>query len=267
MKMEVFDDAESVAREAAEIIAADARAASLPAAAMSWLSAAATTPWVMLRVLAREESLGQGVHLFQVDERVAPAGIPDRNLTHLHESLLQHAPLLPEQIHAMPVESLDLAGRSQAVRPDPEEDQPDRRRCSTLFTSVLVPTAIRPRWCRETRYWRLWTRMSRRTGAYQGRRRMTLTYPMLNRARRVLWVVTGSEKVDMLVACATATCRFRPDGFAANRPWCWRTARQQDSWRLSTSEVDNMRVGIATDHGGFSLKEELVAHPVRQGMR
>jgi 6-phosphogluconolactonase/glucosamine-6-phosphate isomerase/deaminase len=36
------------------------------------------------------------------------------------------------------------------------------------------------------------------TGVYQGRRRMTLTYPALNRAQRVLWVVTGSEKAEML---------------------------------------------------------------------
>ena len=36
------------------------------------------------------------------------------------------------------------------------------------------------------------------TGVYQGRRRMTLTYPILNRSRRVLWLVTGSEKVGML---------------------------------------------------------------------
>ncbi len=32
-------------------------------------------------------------------------------------------------------------------------------------------------------------------GVYQGRRRMTLTYPALDRARRVLWLVTGSEKI------------------------------------------------------------------------
>jgi 6-phosphogluconolactonase/glucosamine-6-phosphate isomerase/deaminase len=32
-------------------------------------------------------------------------GDPDRNLTHLRENLLTHAPLHPEQIHAMPVES------------------------------------------------------------------------------------------------------------------------------------------------------------------
>jgi len=36
------------------------------------------------------------------------------------------------------------------------------------------------------------------TGIYNGRRRMTLTYPILNRSRRVLWLVTGSEKAPML---------------------------------------------------------------------
>ncbi len=44
----------------------------------------------------------------QADERVAPAGNSDRNLTHLKESLIKHAPILPEQIHAMPVEEDDL---------------------------------------------------------------------------------------------------------------------------------------------------------------
>jgi 6-phosphogluconolactonase len=37
------------------------------------------------------------------------------------------------------------------------------------------------------------------TGFYQDRRRMTLTFPMLNRSRRILWVVTGAEKAAMLV--------------------------------------------------------------------
>jgi 6-phosphogluconolactonase/glucosamine-6-phosphate isomerase/deaminase len=36
------------------------------------------------------------------------------------------------------------------------------------------------------------------TGAYQGRRRMTLTYPALDRARSVLWLVTGADKTEML---------------------------------------------------------------------
>ena len=62
----------------------------------------------MLRALAREDVPWKNVHLVQVDERVAPAGDPDRNLAHLRESLLEHAPFPQEQIYAMPVEATDL---------------------------------------------------------------------------------------------------------------------------------------------------------------
>jgi 6-phosphogluconolactonase len=48
------------------------------------------------------------VHLFQVDERVAPAGDPDRNLTHIRDSLLAHAALPAANVHAMNVEAKDL---------------------------------------------------------------------------------------------------------------------------------------------------------------
>jgi len=44
-----------------------------------------------------------------VDERIAPPGHPDRNLTHLSERLLAHA-LDPSRLHAMP------AGRVRADR-------------------------------------------------------------------------------------------------------------------------------------------------------
>src|SRR5207244_8855472 len=66
------------------------------------------TPWVMLRALGTADIPWPAVHVVQVDERVAPAGNRDRNLTHLRESLLDHAPLAAEQIHDMPVESPDL---------------------------------------------------------------------------------------------------------------------------------------------------------------
>src|SRR5208337_884442 len=103
MTLEVFDDADSVARAAAAI-AADSRAAMAARGRFTLAVSGGHTPWIMLRALAGEDVSWAGVHVFQIDERVAPAGDPDRNLTHLHESLLQHAPLRPEQIHAMPVE-------------------------------------------------------------------------------------------------------------------------------------------------------------------
>src|SRR5215831_13148872 len=108
MKLEVFDDPDPVAQAAAATIAADARAAMAARGRFTFAVSGGHTPWIMLRALAGQAMPWAGVHVFQVDERVAPDGHPDRNLTHLRESLLQHAPLRPEQIHAMPVESPDL---------------------------------------------------------------------------------------------------------------------------------------------------------------
>ncbi len=108
MRIEVLADADAVAREAAAIIATDARAAVAERGRFVMAVSGGRTPWLMLRALASENVPWEGMHLVQVDERVAPAGDPDRNLTHVQESLLEHAPLRPEQIYAMPVESPDL---------------------------------------------------------------------------------------------------------------------------------------------------------------
>ena len=118
MKIEVLADADAVARAAAATIAADARAAVAARGRFLMAVSGGHTPWVMLRELANEHVPWKDVHVFQVDERIAPAGDPDRNLTHLRASLLEHAPLPPEQIHAMPVEMPDLGGGGEAVRPD-----------------------------------------------------------------------------------------------------------------------------------------------------
>src|SRR6266404_8529005 len=104
MKVEVLEDADSVARAAAATIAADARAVIAARGRFALAVSGGHTPWVMLRALAEEEVPWANVHLAQVDERVAPPGHADRNLTHLHESLLERAPLPPDQLYAMPVE-------------------------------------------------------------------------------------------------------------------------------------------------------------------
>jgi 6-phosphogluconolactonase len=197
MKVEVLKDADSVAQAAAAIIAADARAAIAARGRFTLAVSGGHTPWIMLRALAEEDLAWAGVHVFQVDERVALAGDPDRNLTHLRESLLQHAPLRPEQIHAMPVEEADLqaaaiqyalALREVAGSP-PVLDLAHLGLGPDGHTASLVPgDAVLDVTDRDVAL----------TGVYQGRRRMTLTYPTINRARRVLWVVTGSEKVEML---------------------------------------------------------------------
>lgn len=197
MKVEIFDDADSVARAAAAAIAADAREAIATRGRFGFAVSGGHTPWVMLRALAGEEIPWASVHVYQVDERVAPAGHPDRNLTHLQESLLQHAPLPPEHIHAMLVEAADLdaAAAQYAVALQEIGGTPPVLDLVHLglgpdgHTASLVP---------GDPVLGVTDKDVAMTGVYQGRRRMTLTYPMLNRARRVLWVVTGSEKVEML---------------------------------------------------------------------
>src|SRR5262249_28839422 len=120
MKIEVFANADEVARQAAIFMAAEARAAVAARGRFVVAVSGGHTPWQMLRDLADQDVPWQNVHVVQIDERIAPADHPDRNLTHLRESLLARAPLKPEQIHAMPVNDPDLeaaAGRyAQTLR-------------------------------------------------------------------------------------------------------------------------------------------------------
>src|SRR6266478_6905132 len=95
MKMEILADADAVAHKAAAVIAAEARAAVAARGRFVMAVSGGHTPWQMLRAMAAEDVPWKAVHVAQVDERVAPVNDPDRNLAHLRESLLAHAPLSP----------------------------------------------------------------------------------------------------------------------------------------------------------------------------
>jgi len=198
VKIEVYPDDEGVARRAAAIIADAARAAAASRGRFVMAVSGGHTPWLMLRALAGDALPWSEVHVLQVDERVAPAGDPDRNLTHLRDRLLDRAPLAPDHVHPMPVEAADLDraaeqyGRTlQAVAGSPPVlDLVHLGLGADGHTASLVPgdpvldvadadVAV--------------------TRPYQGRRRMTLTFPIINRSRLILWLVTGGEKAQALV--------------------------------------------------------------------
>jgi 6-phosphogluconolactonase len=197
MELEVLADADAVAARGAAVIAADARAAVAARGRFTLAMSGGRTPWAMLRLLAGEDVPWASVHLFQVDERVAPAGDADRNFTHLGESLLDRVPLRPEQVHAMPVEFPDLrvaatryAATLAAVAGAPPALDlvhlglgPDGHTASLVPDDPVLDVAGAD---------------VAVTGVYQGRLRMTLTYATLDRARRILWLVTGGEKAAML---------------------------------------------------------------------
>jgi 6-phosphogluconolactonase len=197
VRIEALADADAVARAGAAFTAGEARAAVAARGRFVMAVSGGNTPWKMLRALADQQLPWAHVHIVQVDERVAPAGHPDRNLTHLRASLLAQCPLRPEQVHAMPVEATDLewARGRYAASLEQIAGAPAVLDLAHLglgldgHTASLVPgdpvldvtdadVAL--------------------TGFYQGRRRMTLTYPMLDRSRRIVWLVTGREKAEML---------------------------------------------------------------------
>jgi 6-phosphogluconolactonase len=196
MNIEVLEDAAAVAQRAASIIAEEAWGAIAARGLFVMAVSGGHTPWIMLRDLAAMGIPWRAIHIVQVDERVAPAGDADRNLTHLRESLLTHAPLPPDQVYAMPVESTDLeraakdyAETLRRVAGDPPVlDLVHLGLGPDGHTASLVPgdPVLHVDDADVALSW-----------PYQGRRRMTLTYPILNRARKILWVVTGSEKAEM----------------------------------------------------------------------
>jgi 6-phosphogluconolactonase len=196
MKIEVLADSGSVAERAASIIADYAREAIASRGSFIMAVSGGHTPWIMLRRLASAQIPWRAVHIVQVDERVAPAGHTDRNLTHLRESLAD-SPLPPDQLYAMPVESPELEAAAgfysatlrQIAGEAPIIDLVHLGLGPDGHTASLVPGD--PVLDVDNADVAL-------SGPYQGRRRMTLTYPILNRARRILWVVTGDEKAGMV---------------------------------------------------------------------
>lgn len=197
MKIEVLPTAEDVARRAAALIAEEARTAASERGCFLFAASGGATPRRMLTLLAGEDVPWPLVHLFQVDERVVGAADPARNLAPWRAALVGGARLAADHLHAMPVEEADLAAAAASYAATlrrfagapPVLDLAHLGLGVDGHTASLVPgdpalevvefdVAV--------------------TARYQGHVRMTLTFPLLERARRVLWVVTGAEKREIL---------------------------------------------------------------------
>ncbi|MDP9330204.1 MAG: 6-phosphogluconolactonase [Actinomycetota bacterium] len=194
VRIEVVEDAVAVARRGAVEIAAVARASVAARNECAIAVSGGRTPWAMFDALAGEDVPWQAVDIWQVDERVVPRGSEDRSITHLEVVL--PAPGIAT-LHAMPVDGVDpldenrleaAADRYAATLPG-SFDLIHLGLGEDGHTASLVPRdpvcAVRDRDVAVT-------------GFFRGTRRMTLTYPVLDRAKRVLWIVDGATKADAL---------------------------------------------------------------------
>lgn len=197
MALEIRADEEAAARAAARWIATEARSAVERRGRFALAVSGGSTPWRMLRALAAEAMPWSSVHVFQVDERIAPAGHADRNLTRLRAAL-EETPLPPDQLHPMPVEEPDpdAAARvyeerlRQVLGTPPRLDLVHLGLGTDGHTASLLPG--------DPVMDRVDVSVAVTRTALEGRRRMTLTVPALARARRLLWLVTGKSKAPML---------------------------------------------------------------------
>jgi 6-phosphogluconolactonase len=176
-------DASSLAKRGAVFVAALARATVADRGRFSWAVSGGRTPWAMFAELAHEDVPWGSMEIFQVDERVAPEGDPDRNLTHLRQSLGS----APAKVTPMPVNDPDVESAAAAYA----GALPARFDLVHLglgpdgHTASLVP---------GDPVLEVTDRLVALTAPYQGHPRMTLTYPALSRADEILWLISGEDK-------------------------------------------------------------------------
>jgi len=196
VELEVVADEKAAARRGAELIAAAGRAAVEERGAFSFAMSGGRTPWAMLATLGDVEEMPWGeTELFQVDERIASPGSDERNLTHLVLGLsIEHQ----ASLRPMPVTQRDLEAAAREYESQLPETfdlvhlglGPDGHTASLVPDDPVLDVTD--------------SRVALTGGDYQGHRRMTLTYPAIDAARRILWLVTGVEKREALAKLLAA---------------------------------------------------------------
>ena len=187
--LQVLDDADAVARRGAELIAEAARDAVAVHGDFAMAASGGHTPWAMYGQIEEQDVPWARTQIFQVDERIAPAGSDERNLTHLIAALSIGA---QGSLRPMPVENDDPdAAADRYAESLPEAFElvhlglgPDGHTASLVPDDPVLEATDR--------------RVAVTGREYQGVKRMTLTYPELNRAKRLLWIVTGESKREPL---------------------------------------------------------------------
>jgi 6-phosphogluconolactonase len=197
LQLHVGEDAAAVAEQAAQWIARQVRQTVQRDSRCVLALSGGTTPQAMFAALADADVPWNAVHVVQVDERLAPLGDESRNLTHLQHDLLDRIPLPRKQVYRMPAEADDpvAAARRYTKTLEALAGSPPVFDIVHLglgddgHTASLVPgdpvLEVRDEEVAVTAF-------------YKGRRRMTLTYPALDRARHRLWLVSGAGKSAML---------------------------------------------------------------------
>ncbi len=199
----VFDSPELVAEAAAQRFIKFAQESITRRGRFSVALAGGNTPRRVYELLASERFKGRvewpKVHLFFGDERCVPPDHPDSNYRMANEALITHVPIPPANVHRMAGEgepSVSAALYETQMRQFfgnvtwPSFDLVFLGLGKDGHTASLFPKTKalteEDRWVTAN-----WVESL-------GVHRLTLTIPVLNHARRIIFLVTGSDKAKTL---------------------------------------------------------------------
>ena len=240
----IYPDLDTISREAANYTVRVAREAIATHGMFSFAFSGGTTPGKMYGLLASDPYRTQidwsVVHFFWSDERCTPPDDPQSNYHLAQEVLLSKLELRPEQIHRMPAERLD---REQAAAEYAAEmrrvlggdgipsfdliqlgmgpeahtaslfpHQPSLREQERLVMPVSVPKPPPDR--------------------------LTFTPPLLQAARNILFLATGTDKAEALHAVLEGP--YEPDEYPAQ--FIAREAKGNVAWILDAAIAKNIHV-------------------------
>jgi 6-phosphogluconolactonase len=194
--VEILPDGAALAERAADLVAEELAKAVAARGRGTLAVSGGSTPASFLAALAERAVPWEAVHVFQVDERVAPDGHPDRNLTALRAALLDRVPIPPANVHAMPVEEPDLERASAAYA--------EEMRAVTRGDGSIDVVHLGLGDDGHTASWPPGDPVVDATddvavvGPFNGRLRLTLTPAAVNRAGRIVWLIAGADKAPVV---------------------------------------------------------------------
>ena len=194
--MEILPDPSALAARSAELVAARLADAVAARGRATLAVSGGDTPKAFLAELAAVKLPWEAIHVFQVDERVAPPGHEDRNLTGLQQALLDRAPIPAANVHPMPVEEPDLGAAAAGYADEIRAVTGPEGRLDVVHMGIGDDG--------HTASWPPGDPVVDATGEvavvgpFNGRLRMTVTPPVVNRAGWILWLVDGENKAAMV---------------------------------------------------------------------
>ena len=205
--IKIFPDADQVAREAAHEFIGVANAAIATQGKCTIALAGGSTPRALYSLLADDESLRQQLdwsrlHFFWGDERHVPPDHPDSNYRMANTAMLAKVPVPLENIHRILSEEPDAqeaAGEYQDEIRRSLQLQPDQLPRFDLVLLGMGPDGHTASLFPGTTALQESDRLVAATWVEKFKTdRITLTFPVLNNAANVIFLVCGAEKVPVL---------------------------------------------------------------------